>query len=1507
MAEQLFSDVKPLPIIKDNSQILEEEKEIVEEPIFTGGEVVSGSEAEEFFKAERIETEVLPDKEIIEEIKQPDELSFTGGEVEEVSTWDKLEYGWDKNNMVFGNILDIGKAKIQDLFDPDKSFKDYILQNAAQEREEFEKEHWMMLEGDYDGAYTVIGEAATFLLDPYYIAGYYFGSALLTNPLTSMALNAGLLGGDSIIEDIATKGEVDWGKAGKTAAIGGGIGLVFPLGGKLLSKYMPKALEGKTKQIESWIDDKIAQTHGLSKSELKQFRKIGDTKSVKKVTKELDDLVAQDTWKSSGSNFYAPIQNAKDKLYALRSKLAKDYLDAKKAKSLLSKELKIPQAITTLAKRPLGSTPAKIEALKSYSKKIIDSKLKIKEAKKAFEIQHKKLIKRQHERQAKYYNLESKRALKILEQIKATDTFGTKALKAIMANVTKPLIGGAGGAAANVGGGLMGMDIEDDMAEWVFAGMFLGLTAKRIQASSKFSLGDKKLYGKLIDNHAVRFSFQKLRELTSATAATKLNAFGGVTRKISRMLFRQIDDPLTTKSAMAEAESLQMYFLRKANLMLKESSGLQQIAAVSITRGNTQLAKDVAKRTDGARILKLATDMKAWFAELKTLYNKAGFYSPKELDNYFPRVLNWERINADRDYAQKVFTDIFKKNYKISNDKASKAAKNYLERSEGPGFSSVINAKTWNKIIEGTERGVAREGDDLVYTPISDHITKQRMLQGEYKNVEAILEKEGFLINDVSVIFPKIVRDSVKSIAFSRTFGRGGELLRPLLEQIKQKYDDLALTKNKLGFRGPWKQATRYSAAKHEASLVLDSIDAYFERFGIKNIDSFRSSIGLLTMLSNLNMLGRVTISSLGDLIQPFQNSRSWTAAIKGLGRTNLFKAKWEKGLARNLGYDFTNEMNRAVTVAAAGADKALLMNHSWIGKWGVKDLGRTDFYNTLAFKGLGLEWLTGYARRFAYNAGSADAFNLSRNYFKVVNGAKGVNSRAAAVLRRDLFETYGLTANQALTIGASKNFNTAIKNKISKRFLNKAGLQGSNRDALIPQAENRLLFVQSKDPRIRMLGQFLSWAQAKSAQTNKILMRIENGDARTLIKTLAIIPIYSGIQMLRDMAKHGEVITDAEYNTGELLAKSWQLSGIPGWLSDMVFNRFVGPGSKSGPFYVFAPALNMAKSLFQDLPTALIQGKGKEAWKILDKKILPFPEWRGWVRQFWSPKTPTIQKSTSSFKSAFALGGMVRRKKYNVGDAVYGSNAEINEIRKDVAEAAAMEDINLNQQEDMNKKDLASIAAAAAITATGVDADINKAVENNILPPPIEEEQISIEEEQILPEEKPVYAEESFLNYIKKVENAPLMKGTTNEMRHKSWEGGNDTIGFGHKLTDKEIETNKVYGYSLDNLTPKIVKIILLQDLAQASADLELKYGKQYLDLDTKRKQMMIDFQFNMGSDKFLSDEKWTKFKEGMWADDKDKIKEESDRGFYDTKGDYFKLDERNQDFKNYFFPVDN
>ena len=59
-----------------------------------------------------------------------------------------------------------------------------------------------------------------------YIGGYYFGAGALTNPLTSAALNAALLAGDSAIDQLAKTGKIDYGKVGTTGAIGGAVGAV---------------------------------------------------------------------------------------------------------------------------------------------------------------------------------------------------------------------------------------------------------------------------------------------------------------------------------------------------------------------------------------------------------------------------------------------------------------------------------------------------------------------------------------------------------------------------------------------------------------------------------------------------------------------------------------------------------------------------------------------------------------------------------------------------------------------------------------------------------------------------------------------------------------------------------------------------------------------------------------------------------------------------------------------------------------------------------------------------------------------------------------------------------------------------------------------------------------------------------------------------------------------------------------------------------------------------------
>ena len=133
-----------------------------------------------------------------------------------------------------------------------------------------------------------------------------------------------------------------------------------------------------------------------------------------------------------------------------------------------------------------------------------------------------------------------------------------------------------------------------------------------------------------------------------------------------------------------------------------------------------------------------------------------------------------------------------------------------------------------------------------------------------------------------------------------------------------------------------------------------------------------KSSASILATLGNLNMLGRVTISSLGDVVQPLQNSANWKSIIKGFKDTALTN-KRETGAAKALNQDIDNAIAASLDKSAGFEGRNIMLNAGWVGKT------PTAKINNIMFKALGLQWLTGYARRFAYNTAAADAFYLSK------------------------------------------------------------------------------------------------------------------------------------------------------------------------------------------------------------------------------------------------------------------------------------------------------------------------------------------------------------------------------------------------------------------------------------------------------------------------------------------------------------------------------------------------
>ena len=110
------------------------------------------------------------------ETKDDDDIFSNAQSISEPSTLEKLDYGFDKNRHVFKQLVyDIPVNYLTALFDSERDVKDVAVDREKKRVEAFNKEHWKMLDGKYDGAYTFIGEMASFATDPYYIAGYYFG------------------------------------------------------------------------------------------------------------------------------------------------------------------------------------------------------------------------------------------------------------------------------------------------------------------------------------------------------------------------------------------------------------------------------------------------------------------------------------------------------------------------------------------------------------------------------------------------------------------------------------------------------------------------------------------------------------------------------------------------------------------------------------------------------------------------------------------------------------------------------------------------------------------------------------------------------------------------------------------------------------------------------------------------------------------------------------------------------------------------------------------------------------------------------------------------------------------------------------------------------------------------------------------------------------------------------------------------------------------------------------
>jgi len=1119
----------------------------------------------------------------------------------------KIRYGIDKQNTFFGNLFRVAKSGTQAAFDPDKDFKDYIKYNANQEQKKLQQKYGALASGNYEDDNVVQAAAmATMMLDPFYIAAYMtpWGRAATATLKGVSALSGVTVGLDTMMNNLATTGSVDAKSVAISTAAGATLG---PLTVKVFSgikSLLPSANNAQIQKIIGVVEGQKAKQLGISKVEFKKLQAIAGDKELLEINKQLQ---------KAAKNWVAPIAN-ETKIFNATEKNLQSRIKN------LTKDTKDIDSIAYFKSAKDSTLKELLKTIKIKNKTLADKT-------KEFNLKQKELWKQTAKEERKLTDLVAKRDYTILKKLKESKSLTRNLAEGLISASVRPALGaGIGYAFGRLWGG------EDaNLNNWMLAGASLGALNKLIQRSGTvFATGEKNFLENIIYNNATKNAFQKVRELTATTTSTKLKAIGGETEKIGMKLFQELDSPVSKFSASAVSDKLKLDYSNRAFKLVAGTTQEEQAAAIRIVRGS--------KEKGTPKIQKLATDIKKYLDDFRKEYTDVGIGLRKEvvkgkktitqridpIKDYFPRVWNWDKVKEDPEKFKRVLTEIFKNKKAKDPKKSAEDFYSSLATHNEKGFynkeavTELINSVVAGKQVTA-KRGLIRN------LPLSDHIENDRVLSGTYGQVEKLLSKNGYLVDNIPAVFNKLIASSADSIAFARQFGAKGELLNDYIKNIVTKYAG---------------NPNQSSLASKEIKLVMDSIDGFFGRYGQVRQGIVKSGAGILSTISNLNMLDRVTIASLGDLVQPFTNSSNFTSWIKGLSQTAI-KAKNESGLAKNLGYAQSKELEqtllRTLTPLDDATNAAKVMGTS----------GVVRKANELGFKVMGLQWLTGFARRYAYNVGAVDAYASANKLAKYVQAGNSLSSAKGIRLTNDVAK-YGINTTDALRIGRSNTFDDALKSKTNKELLNNAGITASNRDALIPQVSNRLLFTQSRDPLVRLMGQFMSWTLAKSAQTNKLLQRIENGDTKQLVKLLAGLPVYGGIQSLREIAKYGEVQTDLETQTDKWYSEAVRLSGVSGTATELVLGRLTGPGSRE-PWYLFAPVFSILKDA-GNIPKEVYKGNSDKALQIFSERIAPLPTWRRWIGKL-SPDSELITPvKETDFKN---------RLQFNKGDIVDENNTD--------------------------------------------------------------------------------------------------------------------------------------------------------------------------------------------------------------------------------------------------------
>jgi hypothetical protein len=1027
----------------------------------------------------------------------------------------KVNYGMAQEPTAIGSAYRLIKSGIQAAVDPNESYKEARerIENARQERilEEFPE-----FRGKHEDAGVLVGRGTMALIDPitFLIPWTKIAKA---GKIASISSGAGVAAVDLSLREEALYGKV----SPETVFLGLGLGAVGATVGEVVMAYARRGVNEVVPVVTETgqkINKKVVIPKGAEAPKLTP-KEIAAVERAEAATAK----AAEESIESQGI-LYNRLREINDLQIAIKAEI----------KSINEgKPLTFFQIDAASKPQKTFKTSPKVR-LNRQSKKLEAERLKL--TKEITRITGEQVPEN-------ILDILSKGMVAGFKENVLTEGM----TRALVQEAVRPLFGGVIGA----GIGAQFTDENDTnttMATMAAVGFIMGALQRKIQ-TTPYNLVPKRQWnkaGKELDVIYQKSVWLHLKSITAGSHVQDLMAYSAPVVNYAARMFKMQGGGValgkTTKGLSVEEKALEQTALWRSELidMVSETDTEVMILAGKIVnqRGlkntvknkNRFLKNEDIKNSRYAEAQILATKIDDYTLRFKEYAKSTGLDFTDEAKYGLTQMLDTTALKSlERsvvvDKLAKAFViqsqnDIIRGTRKnaLTYKEAKEIADNYLIASQTSRNNSIWakEGDGWGFQGNSGQGNAGRAKDEDFILTAARHFNKERTL---YDQEARAFASELFEQNPLLTL-KQLTENTVPVAEFSRVFGARGEGIQALFQDI----DDVMLIKANQYAKESGKPIYKNideaymslpglkNQASHEKGKIKDSLEAYFKVYGAAQApvtEAGKATVAVLQAALSTTRLTKVAIPSMGDWMQTLTNSGFGPAAKSALnqikktgkgaevlslrGGVKQIDGKDVTFMDKFLGNNrYDNIIERELQdVFSQGAGVA-----------GNVQRRATDFTRKF-FEVVQLGRITRIARGFAFDAGTHRVMDISR---KLGKGKKVSNA-----LQKEI-DTLGLNVDNIMYLSKFKNVDDAFADATGKQYLTKAGIKSADRDAIVPSVGNRRLFSQSKNPYVKFLGSFMSWAQAKTSQTNAIVARMEQGDAALAMRVAAALPLYYSI-----------------------------------------------------------------------------------------------------------------------------------------------------------------------------------------------------------------------------------------------------------------------------------------------------------------------------------------------------------------------------------------------------------